>query len=125
MLLTGIGAVALIAVIWACSSNNSPTNPNGGGGGGLELNSAGIPPGGVFQHTFASAGSFPYHCTIHAAMTGNNVMVNASSMNDSAFVQIVSTATPGFNPSSVTVKPGGHVRWLNANNVTHTVTSGN
>jgi len=123
-LLTGVGCVAAIAVIWACSSNNNPMNPGGGGGGGPELNSGGVPPGGVYQHTFASAGNFPYHCTIHAAMTGNSVTVDAASANDSAFVQIVSASSPGFSPSSVTIKPGGHVRWINAHSVTHTVTSG-
>src|SRR5262245_26363577 len=115
-LLTGALAMAVIAVIWACSKSSNPTNPTGGGGGGggggVELNSGGVPPGGVYQHTFANAGSFPYHCTIHAAMTGNTVTVNASSNNDSAFVQIVSSASPGFSPSSVTIKPGGHVRWI-------------
>lgn len=26
---------------------------------------------GTFQRTFAAAGNFPYHCTIHAGMTGS------------------------------------------------------
>jgi plastocyanin len=29
-----------------------------------------LPSGQVFVHTFPTAGSFPYHCTIHAGMTG-------------------------------------------------------
>ncbi len=29
-----------------------------------------IPPGGSFSFTFDNAGTFPYHCTIHPAMTG-------------------------------------------------------
>lgn len=29
-----------------------------------------LPSGGTFIHTYANAGSFPYHCTIHAGMTG-------------------------------------------------------
>jgi plastocyanin len=33
-------------------------------------NSATIAPGGSFSMTFANAGSFPYHCTIHPGMVG-------------------------------------------------------
>jgi plastocyanin len=29
-----------------------------------------LPSGQIFVHTFPTAGSFPYHCTIHASMTG-------------------------------------------------------
>jgi plastocyanin len=29
-----------------------------------------LPAGQVFTYTFPTAGSFPYHCTIHAGMTG-------------------------------------------------------
>jgi plastocyanin len=29
-----------------------------------------ISPGGTFSFTFATAGSFPYHCTIHISMVG-------------------------------------------------------
>jgi plastocyanin len=101
-------------------SSKGPTTPPAS----LELNSGAIPPGVVYQHTFASAGTYPYHCTIHAAMTGNQVVVDAGSAVDSAVVSIVSMSAPGFSPSSVTIKPGGHVRWINAHTTTHTVTSG-
>jgi plastocyanin len=33
-------------------------------------NSGPIAPGGTFKMTFASAGSFPYHCSIHPGMVG-------------------------------------------------------
>ncbi len=118
-----VGVAIVSAIVSSCSSKNNPASP--GGSAGLEINSGNVPPGGVYQHVFANAGTFPYHCTIHPPMTGNSVTVSASSSNDSAFVQIVSASTPGFSPSSVTIKPGGHVRWINAHTVTHTVTSGN
>src|SRR5262245_48550602 len=96
---TVIAAVSM-SLLLGCGggSNNNPVAP--GPGPGLELNSGNLPPGRVFQHTFANAGTFPYHCTIHAAMTGNSVTVDAGSAIDSAFVQIVSMATPGYSPSS-------------------------
>jgi plastocyanin len=121
---------ALIVLISAGSiaiagcSKDSPTTPVVGGST-PELSSGNIPNGGVFQHTFATAGTFPYHCSLHGAMTGNSVVVSAGSVNDSAFVQIVSLTAPGFSPPSVTIKPGGHVRWLNVQGSPHTVTSGN
>lgn len=118
-----VGVAIAGAIVSSCSDSNSPSGP--GGGGGLEINSGNVPPGGVYQHVFAGTGTFPYHCTIHPVMTGNSVTVSASSSNDSALVQIVSSSAPGFDPSSVTIKPGGHVRWINVHTVTHTVTSGN
>jgi len=119
---TSLAAALLVAVsVSGCGDDHSsdPKPPST-----LELNSGNIPPGGVYQHTFANAGTFPYHCTLHAAMTGNSVVVAAGATADSALVSIVSASSPGFNPSSVTIKPGGRVRWINAHSMTHTVTSG-
>lgn len=36
---------------------------------GTSFNSS-LPSGGTYIHTFATAGSFPYHCTIHPGMNG-------------------------------------------------------
>ena len=117
-------AIAGAITIHSCGGSSSKSTNPMSGGGGVEINSGNLPPGGSFQHTFASAGTFPYHCTIHAAMTGNQVVVDMASGNDSALVQIVSMVAPGFSPSSVTIKPGGHVRWINVHTTTHTATSG-
>lgn len=124
LLSTAAGVLAAATFVLGCSKKSNPASPAGGGGGGTELSSGNIPPGGVFQHTFAAAGTFPYHCAIHAGMTGNQVVVSASAAGDSAFVQIVSATAPGYSPASVQVRPGGHVRWVNAHTVAHTVTSG-
>jgi plastocyanin len=37
---------------------------------GAAFNSGIINPGGSFRATFTTAGSFPYHCTIHPGMVG-------------------------------------------------------
>ena len=42
-------------------------NPMDGVGG---VTQAPIAPGASFSKTFTSAGSFPYHCTIHPGMVG-------------------------------------------------------
>jgi len=74
--------------------------------------------GASFSHVFATGS--PYYCQFHAAvgMTGT---VNVSGAGaDSALVTVSSNV---FTPSSVTVKPGGTVRWV-WNGGFHTVTSG-
>jgi plastocyanin len=118
-----LAALLVFVAVWvaACSkSSDKGTNPPPPGS---ELNSGNLGGGVVFQHTFASAGSFPYKCTNHPVMTGT-VTVSASSANDSAFVAIVNMTSTGFSPQSVTIKPGGHVRWLNnLGQPAHTVTS--
>jgi plastocyanin len=35
------------------------------------FDSGSIATNGTFSHTFATAGTFPYHCTIHTYMTGS------------------------------------------------------
>jgi plastocyanin len=88
------------------------------GNGGVELSSATLGNGDTYSHTFACLGSYPYHCSIHSSMHGT-VTVSAGGPAN------VSVSIPGlsFNPSSVTVGPGGTVTWTNNDNTNHTVTS--
>jgi plastocyanin len=44
---------------------------------GSELASASLGAGKTYSHTFAAAGSFPYHCTIHDYMVGKVVVLAA------------------------------------------------
>lgn len=74
-------------------------------------------------HTFTEAGVFDYRCIPHggSGMTGR-VTVDAGSANDSVVVN-VGQGGLFFVPSSVTIKVGGYVRWVNASTMTnHTVT---
>jgi plastocyanin len=104
------------ALVTSCSDNT--TSPIGGGGGVKELDSGNLPTGRVFTHTFAGLGTFNYSCTIHGpTMAGQVIVVNGAA--DSAFVAIGDNF---YNPTPVSVKPGGTVRWLNGG-TTHTVTS--
>ncbi len=52
------------SVTW--TNNDSITHTSVGGA----WNSGAIAPGGKFSMTFSSAGSFPYHCSIHPGMVG-------------------------------------------------------
>lgn len=115
--------LALALATCGCSggsdSSYGPTTPVA-----RELDSPTLNGGQTFEHTFASAGTFPYHCERHpATMRGNEVVVNAGAADTLVEVLIVGTASPGFAPSSVMVKPGGKVRWTNSDVLPHTVTS--
>jgi len=113
-------AVALIAAS-SCSSSGGgkgmPTNP--GTTSARELNSGDFGPGAVFQHRFAAAGTFAYHCIHHSPMTGS-VTVDAGAADSVVHVNIASSTTP-FPAASV--KPGGLVIWTNNTVFVHTVTS--
>ena len=116
-------AMALVATASCYSSGGKgyPTAPGGGGGGGTprELNSGDLARGATFQHTFATAGTFNYHCIHHAPMTGS-VVVRADAADDVVNVSIVNSMAP-FPAASV--KPGGRVVWTNNTGDVHTVTS--
>ena len=110
-----VASIATLALVTSCGDDGTPT-----GGGGLptrELDSGNIPPGGVFVHTFNTAGTFNYHCELHSPMPGQVIVVNGAA--DSALVTINNN---NFTPNPVSVKPTGSVRWIN-NGSTHTVTS--
>jgi len=117
-----LAALLVVAALWvaACGKDKS-TNPVGGGGGGAELNSGSIANGIAYQHTFATAGTFNYQCTIHPQMLGTVTV--AAGGQDSALVTIINNTSTGFSPGTVTVKPGGFVRWTNTSGMTHNVTS--
>ena len=54
------------SVTW--TNNDSTTHTATASNGAWSSGSIG--PGGKFTMTFQTAGSFPYHCTIHPTMTG-------------------------------------------------------
>jgi plastocyanin len=115
-------AMALVAAA-SCSSsgggNSSPTAPGNGGGGAPELNSGDFGPGANYEHRFATAGTFSYHCVHHSPMTGS-VVVSAAATEMLVNVSIVSSTAPF---PAATVKPGGQVVWTNNSGMVHTVTS--
>ena len=105
-----------------CSNETSSTSPP-------------VPSGPNFNFTFPatnvshslvfiSEGSWAYRCVPHqgAGMTGT-VNVVAASPNDSAYVEVGPGDLFQFVPGTVTIKPGGSVRWRNVSTMTnHTVT---
>jgi plastocyanin len=49
---------------------NNDTTPHTATGDDNSYNSGTIAPGGQFSRTFSTAGSYPYHCTLHPNMVG-------------------------------------------------------
>jgi len=110
--------LAALATASSCSSSNS-SNPTGPNRAVRELNSGDFGSGDTYQHRFAVAGTFAYHCIHHAPMTGT-VHVSASAPDTVANVSIT-TSSSSFPVASV--KPGGRVVWTNNTAMVHTVTS--
>ena len=115
LLVAALLLVATTVAVGSCSKKSNPVSPPPAG---KELNSANLPQGGSYSHTFASAGSFPYHCTIHPSMLASVTVAGGGA--DSALVNITGSQ---FSPNSTTMKPGGTVRWVNNDGFSHTVTS--
>jgi len=113
-----LGLVILLGSATACGGGGSsgtmaPPPP------AKELNSSTLGHLAQYPHTFATAGSFAYHCTIHPNMHGT-VVVDASSAVTTAAVNITNNT---FSPSTITVAPNATVTWTNQDNINHTVTS--
>ena len=116
-LLTALLPLILVLATSCNSAKDGPTGPGGSGGG--VLNSDVLQPGATFQHQFAAAGSFPYHCIFHAPMRGT-VQVASTAADSIAHVSITNE-TMAF--PSASVRPGGIVIWTNNTATNHTVTS--
>ena len=112
ILASAVLVLAAGAVFFGCSKSKNPYSSNPPAGG-TTLNLS-LPAGGNASFTFNTAGTFPYKCGIHPnIMTGNSVFVDPNSTVSMVTVNVVGPTTPGFNPSMVTVKVGGTVRWVN------------
>jgi plastocyanin len=118
----GFAAIVLAAGLAGTSScysskgNNYPTSP---GGIGRELDSGDFGAGATYQHQFAAAGTYGYHCIHHGPMVGS-VQVSDAATETVVNVSITSSTT-AF--PAATVKTGGRVVWTNNTNMVHTVTS--
>ena len=110
--------LAAFAGVSSCKSGyggSSPTSP----GAVLELNSGDFGGGGTYQHRFAVAGAYGYHCVHHAPMVGS-VQVSDAAVDTLVNVSIISSTT---GLAAATVKTGGRVVWTNNTAMVHTVTS--
>jgi len=110
----GALVIALALMTGTSCKSGAPTAP----GGAKELDSGDFGPGDGFQHRFAAAGTYAYHCT-HHPMRGT-VRVMDAAPDTLVNVNIISSSTD-FPAASL--KPGGRVVWTNNTQDVHTVTS--
>jgi len=54
----------------AVTVTNQDTTTHTWTGDGGAWDSGQLPPGATSRHTFATSGTFTYHCSIHPTMTG-------------------------------------------------------
>jgi len=111
---TALALALAVVAIESCKSS-TPTAP----GGPRELSSGDFGNGGTFQHRFAAAGTYAYHCIHHSPMRGA-VQVTDAAADTLVNVSIVNSMA-AFPAASV--KPGGRVIWTNNTGDVHTVTS--
>ena len=72
-----------------------------------------VRPGNTFTFTFTAAGVFPYHCSIHAFMTGEVIVLNgasnasstSASVSSSSSTSSSSTSSTNVSQSSTTLTP--------------------
>lgn len=128
----GIAVCSAAALLASCKSKN-PTKPYGQGGG--ELNGSLTAGGGQYAHTFTTAGTFNYYCTIHpncASLAGTIVVLppggaiqnRVLAINQSGGSSTVYGSTcSGLSLQRDTVFVGDQVAWTNGSPFAHTVTS--
>src|SRR5512138_1333531 len=85
-------ASSLVLLGLAACKSGSTTGPYGGGGGGgtpgAHFNLGPFAVGQSRSFTFATAGTFPYHCVAHASMGMRGTVQVDAAGDDSALVQI-------------------------------------
>jgi plastocyanin len=60
------------------------------------FNSGDLAPGATYSHTFNTAGTYDYHCSIHTSMHGQVIVMTSGTSNP----------TPGSNQSNPSPSPG-------------------
>jgi len=109
-------AAALIGAALTLSCGGKSSSPTSAAA--PELNSGNIANGANFSHTFNTAGSFSYHCSIHANMTGTVVVASSGAPSNTNLIMAT-----GMPYNTVNCAVGSTVQWINSSGTTHTVTS--
>jgi hypothetical protein len=129
VLFSGVVAIACFAaLLGSCKSSTAPKVVSG------ELNGS-LAPAAQYAHTFNTAGTFNYHCTIHpgcASLAGKVVVIPPGGVVLNRVLAITqsggSSGPYGSTCSSLslqvdTVFVGDQVTWTNNSPFPHTVTS--
>ncbi len=124
-------AFCLVAASSLSCSKDNPAKPAPGG----ELNGSLPSTGAQYAHTFASAGTFSYKCTIHpscASLAGTVVVLAPGSAIQNRVLSITqsggSSGPYGSTCSSLSLQidsvfVGDKITWTNNSPLPHTITS--
>ena len=109
-------AATVVAFAGCSDDDDDPYNPGPNPPAGFD--SGTLNAGASFSRTFSTAATIGYHCTFHRSMgmTGTITVVGGGA--DSA---LVTASGMVFTPATVSIKPGGTIRW-SVTGGTHTVT---
>jgi len=118
VLVAAVALASVLALPGCGGSSNKSTNPPSGGGA-LVLDSPNLGQGAVYEKTFATTGTFAYHCKIHSFMTAVVIVDDGTAAGD----KVVDITGSAFSPASISVHSGNKVTWTNRDAITHTVTS--
>ena len=106
-------ALAGFALFGCSDDDDDVTNPTPTG-----FNSGTLNAGASYSRSFPTAATIGYHCIFHRSMGMTGTVTVAGGGADSA---VVTASGMVFTPSTVTIAPGGSVRWVMSNGP-HTVT---
>ena len=121
-------------VVWLDNSDAPHTVTSDTGAPASFNTTQNVTQGKTFALQFNQPGTYHYHCNIHPATMKADITVTSGTTAtsglavtpvDAALVQMVENP-PGhyiFSPSSITIKAGGVVVWLDNSDAPHTVTS--
>lgn len=92
-------------------------------GTGKLFKSSNIASGETFSFTFMEEGTVEYYCGIHGADMQGVVTVNGGAeISGRDTVEMVNIQ---FSPAQITVVPNTEIVWINRDDFSHTVVSGN
>lgn len=89
---------------------------------GISFDSGTLSTDATYTRSFSKKGDYEYFCQIHAPNMQGKVVVSDVTAQDTVVVTIDNMA---FKPASITIASGTIVKWVNNDNVSHTVTSDN
>ena len=79
-------------------------------------------PGQTFKHTFRDDGSFHYICMLHPNMHGQVIVNGDDDEPEIPGITVITIDNMKYSDNSVEIEEGERVRWVNKDNVAHSVT---
>lgn len=106
-----------LLILAGCNAADSGSDPI------ASFSSGDIAPNETYSYTFEQEETVQYYCEIHAPDMQGEITVSADA--EATDRDTVAMMNQQFQPSNLTVAPNTEVIWINNENTTHTVKSGN